>query len=213
MDMNIGELISLFKRRPYFETGEIELLFPEPTKQIQARLSRWVEKGQLIRLRRKHYLLSTLYQTYAPSQLYLSNMLYRPSYVSLATALSYYGLIPEKVVRVQAITARTTRCWETAVGNFYYHHTKRFWGYQLINDRSNTFLQQKSFYLALPEKALLDYFFLTTGQWTLRRLEALRLQNLDQIKLARLNELNRRYRSPKVNRAVEQLLNLIELTL
>ena len=207
--MKYDKLIDLFKHRPYFETGELEQFFSEPTNQIQARLSRWVEKGQLIKLRRKHYLLSLLYQAQTPSNFYISNMLYRPSYISLATALSYYGLIPEKVVRVQAFTARTTRHWETEVGNFYYHHTKRFWGYHLINDRSAN-LQQQALYLAEPEKALLDYFFINTGNWTKERLQALRLQNLGQIQINRLQEYNLRYRSPKVNRATDHLLNLIK---
>ncbi len=210
--MKYNELNNLFKQRPYFESGEIELLFSEPPNQIRARLSRWVEKGQLIRLRRKHYLLPELYRTYNPSHLFISNMLYRPSYVSLATALSYYGLIPERVVAVQSMTQRTTRTWETPIGSFNYHHTKRFWGYHLINNQQNTLLQQKTFYVALPEKALLDYFYLNAGQWSPARIQALRLQNLDQLNLSRLEEYRQRYQSPKVTRAVKQLLKIMEYT-
>ena len=36
--------------------------------------------------------------------------------------------------------------------------------------------------MALAEKALLDYFYLNTGQWTLERVQAPRGQNLEQIK-------------------------------
>ena len=40
--------------------------------------------------------------------LHLASVIYRPSYISLFTALSRYGLIPETVVRIQSISPKKT---------------------------------------------------------------------------------------------------------
>jgi len=50
--MKYANLIELFAKRPFFEVGELILLFKEPPIQARARLSRWVKTNKLIQLRR-----------------------------------------------------------------------------------------------------------------------------------------------------------------
>ncbi|MFQ5799596.1 MAG: hypothetical protein ACE5H0_13015, partial [Bacteroidota bacterium] len=87
------------------------MLFQEPSAQIQARLSRWVSQDRLIRLRRGKYLLAQEYRRREASLYYISNYLYRPSYVSLYSTLEFHGLIPEAVGIVHAVTSRHGEKW------------------------------------------------------------------------------------------------------
>lgn len=65
---------------------------------------RWTKVGQLIRLRQGFYTFPE-YKQKPDFTLYFANRIYLPSYVSLHTALAFYGLIPEAVVQVTSVTS------------------------------------------------------------------------------------------------------------
>jgi len=48
------------------------------------------------------------------------NLLYTPSYVSFDYALSYYGLIPERVYEVTSATLHAKKIFETPLERFSY---------------------------------------------------------------------------------------------
>ena len=50
----------------------------------------------------------------------VANILYAPSYVSFDYALSYYGLIPERVYEVTSVTMRLKKEFKTPLGRFTY---------------------------------------------------------------------------------------------
>lgn len=197
--MKYERLIDLFADRPFFESIELGVWFPEPKRQIQIRLSRWAHQGKLIQLRKGKYLLPQRYRHQKPSTYFVSNYLYRPSYVSLYSALEYYNLIPEAVQRCEAITTRHPQSWNTEFGIFKYFHIKpdRFWGFRERN-ADRLALNQQNFLIATPEKALLDLFYLEKGPWTRERLCSLRLQNLKAIDVDRLHSYALKMNSPKV---------------
>jgi hypothetical protein len=68
---------------------------------------RWANKGLLIRLRQGYYSFPE-YKSKPDFGLYFANRIYRPSYVSLHTALAFYGIIPEAVVQITSITTLKT---------------------------------------------------------------------------------------------------------
>ena len=84
-------------------------------------------------------------------ELELAGQLYSPSYVSLETALNYYGVIPDIPIAVRSVTPITTKKIKTGLGDFYYLKidSKLFFGFS-----------QTPFAIAYKEKALLDYFYL-----------------------------------------------------
>ena len=208
--MKFEELVELFKERPFFESGEVHLIFNEPAEQIEAILSRWVSKGKLVKLRQKRYLLAKRYIHEESSHGYISNYLYRPSYVSLRTALSIYGMIPEAVYIQEAVTPRKTAEWETEIGVFKYYSIKneRFWRYQIYPEDGESVPPQKKFLLGLPEKVLLDLFYLIKGEWNKGRITEMRFQNIDIVNIHKLMEFSKRFDSPKVRRAVENFIAL-----
>ena len=83
----------------------------------------------------------------------IANHLYAPSYVSMQTALRYYGLIPEAVYTTQSMTLKHSRSFDTPVGRFEYKNMAReafSIGVTSVNMQSYAFL------MATPEKALCD---------------------------------------------------------
>ncbi|MBC8174969.1 MAG: hypothetical protein H8E82_04865 [Candidatus Marinimicrobia bacterium] len=198
--MKYESLIKIFADRQWIETQEVAFWFDEPLRQIQVRLSRWVQQGKLIQLRKGKYLLPEVYHRKRGSTYTISNYLYSPSYVSQETALEYYGIIPESVSGIQSVTTRPTKEWNTPIGKFYYHHIKqeRFFGYQQVN-----LMGSETFYCATPEKALTDLLYFKKGEWTKSRIQEMRLQNLEQIDLNTLNGIGDLMNSKKVIRAIK----------
>lgn len=82
--------------------------------------------------------------------------MYGPSYISMETALSDYGFIPERVTATTSICFGRGKSFSTIpVGEFEYHHIKESLysiGVQLKEVYEGTFCQY-----ATPEKALLDF--------------------------------------------------------
>jgi predicted transcriptional regulator of viral defense system len=105
----------------------------------------------------------------------ISNCLYRPSYVSLESALSYYNLIPEAVYSHQAIATRKTITYETPVGTFNYRSVKPelFFGYEVTHKDKLPVL------IADIEKALLDYLYLAASLKTMKDIEGIRFNFME----------------------------------
>ena len=150
-----------------FSTRDIQKLFP---KFDTRRLVEWQQKGYIRKLINKWYVFSDI-----PMDEWLryriSNCLYRPSYVSLESALSHYGLIPEAVYSVQNVTTKKTIAYETVAGAFHYRSIKPhlFFGYEIDNSQTIPVL------IASPEKAILDYFYLNARLNTIQDIEGLRM--------------------------------------
>ncbi len=198
-----------FKNRPFFETPEVIALFDQTERQVLPRISRWVRQGKLIQLRRGKYLLPSRYQNRPAHPYYISNYLYRPSFISLYTALQHYQCIPEEVAVIQGVTTRQTATWETGLGRFQYFYTipDRFFGYSKIILGDG---EQLSALIADPERALIDVCYFSAGEWTISRWSELRLQHCELIKVERLIEYTEKMRSQKLERSIRQLIELLK---
>ncbi len=207
--MKYFDLIQQCGSRPFFETEELILWFDEPAAQVQARLSRWVRQDKLVQLRRGKYLLPKRYRTSDPAEIYLANYLYKPSYVSLYSALQYYQCIPERVQVWQSVTSRQTNCWDTPIGTFRYASIKQDWffGYDTVSLGPG---EQHQGVIATLEKAFIDLFYLQTGEWSSDRLEEMRFQNMDQVDWDRLRAFASRMNKPKIRRAVNRISEMFE---
>ena len=133
-------------------TSIIESLYPElksPDKKVV-----WLEKnGYIIRLKRGLYVVNPEYSGKTLSSELIANHLYAPSYISMSTALRYYGLIPEAVYVHQSMTVKHSRSFQTPIGSYDYKYISReafSVGVQSINKGDYAFL------MASPEKALCD---------------------------------------------------------
>lgn len=109
--------------------------------------------GKIIRLKRGLYVVDPKISRIPLSTELIANHLYAPSYVSMQTALRYYGLIPEAVYATQSMTMKHSRNFDTPLGRFEYQMITReafSVGITYINKQNHSFL------IATPEKALCD---------------------------------------------------------
>ena len=108
---------------------------------------------QIIRLKRGLYVCSSEVTGVALSTELIANHLYTPSYVSMSSALRYYGLIPEEVFVTQSMTLKHSRDFDTPVGMFEYTRiSKDAFSVGLTSIRKTEY----AFVIATPEKALCD---------------------------------------------------------
>ena len=135
-----------------FSSSAAVSLFPE-MKAGKHKVCNLEASGQIIRLKRGLYVVNPNVSKVALSTELIANHLYAPSYVSMQTALRYYGLIPEEVYTTQSMTLKHTRSFNTPIGRFVYQNIAReafSIGITSINRQTYAFL------MATPEKALCD---------------------------------------------------------
>lgn len=109
--------------------------------------------GKIIRLKKGLYVVDPSVSHVPLSSELIANHIYAPSYVSMSSALRYYGLIPETVYITQSMTIKHSRSFDTPIGRFDYTFMNRdafHIGVTSINKKSYAFL------MATPEKALCD---------------------------------------------------------
>ena len=189
---------------PVFRTGFLAANGGSLGK-LRLQLTRWVKAGKLIQLTKGLYTLAEPYRKVTPHPFVLANAIKKASYVSLQSALGYYGMIPEHVPTVTSVTTQRPERVETLLGQFAFRHIKKSWfhSYQQIDFGSG----QRAF-IATPEKALLDLVYLTPGANNYDFLTELRLQGPEQLDLDAILELADKSKSIKLRRAAELITKL-----
>ncbi|MDW8309626.1 MAG: hypothetical protein RMK20_09655 [Verrucomicrobiales bacterium] len=200
------QLLARVANEPVFHTGF--LLVGEVNRANLCRqLSRWVNDGRLVQLRRGWYVLAEPFRKLQPHPFLLANRLKKASYVSLQSALAEHGLIPEHVPVVTSVTTGRPEELRTPLGTFLYSHVQPSWFHSYTRRELRG---GQSAFVATPEKALLDLVYLTPGADALDYLRELRLQNLDRLSPHTLRQLAARSGRAKLRRAVERILQLRE---
>lgn len=192
--MKYEDLLLMLGREVFFDLPTLVQLSGESKTNLRNQLHRWMKSGKCLSLRRGFYMLAPAYQKEAPNPAQLANYLYKPSYLSGAWALSFYGLIPEKVVLYTSVTTRSPSRFENDLGIFDYRNIKQeaFFGYR------STQIESKKVFLATPEKALLDYWHHHSRDWSKARMEAMRFQNSEVIDPEKLKDYAERFNSPRL---------------
>ena len=176
-------------------------------EQIRLQISRWVNDGKVIRLHKGLYSLSEPYRKADIQPFVIANSLKKASYVSLQSALSWYGIIPEYVPAATCVTTERPQTIETPFGRFEFRHinNKYFWGYN-----KNELKSGQTAFIATPEKALLDIIYLTPASDNMEFLNELRLQNYEKINISILTQFAERFKSPKIKRAAGMIKEILK---
>ncbi len=117
------------------------------------KITRLLTSGDIVRIKKGLYCFGEAFRREPVCREYLANLIYGPSYVSLDHALSYHGLIPERVETVTSVTTGRSRRFTTALGNFSYRTLSRP---RYANGAVLQTEGQSRFLVASPEKALVD---------------------------------------------------------
>lgn len=166
-----------------FTALEFMRIFQTSPHQTKYFLETQVQEKLLIRLKRGIYAL----RTDPPFEEEIANALYKPSYISFEYALAYYDMLPEMPYKVTSATTKPTRVFNTDYMSFVYYTIKKeaFTGYSLVTTDT------KSFLIADPEKALIDYmYFETLGKRS--RNDRFILKNINKEKLTDYAKLYQR---------------------
>ncbi len=123
--------------------------FSKPRDKIR----RLLASGEIVRIRKGLYVFGEPLRTTPVSRELLANLIYGPSYISLDYALSYHGLIPERVEMVTSVTLGRSRTFTTPFGTFSYRRLSqsRYAVGGVLAKNGDL-----SFMIASPEKALAD---------------------------------------------------------
>jgi len=151
--MKFSEFQKQFSGLPLVSVTEVEKAFPGFDRNA---LTRWQQAGFLEKIRNTHYRFSSSPVAGNAELFFIANRIYAPSYVSLQSALSWHGFIPEGVFTVTSVTTLKTQAFSTPAGSFAFRTVKPdlFFGYRL--EAFGAF----RFKIADPAKALLDMLYL-----------------------------------------------------
>ena len=137
--MEFSELVEIIQDEPVFDTGLLLAGDANP-REIRRQLSRWRQASKIYQLRRGLYCLAPPFQKVNPHPFLVANRLIPSSYVSLQSALAYYGMIPEHVPVTTSVTTSRPAHWEAPLGIFDFRHIQVdfFYGYLLADSRGET---------------------------------------------------------------------------
>lgn len=149
-------------QKPFFSLEDVAHELGLQPASAAVLCSRYVKKGLLMRLKRGYYARTEQLAHLGQTDLFrIANFLQVPSYISLLTALSYHG-ITTQVQRgfFESISVKRTRSFEA--GQLVFHYTK------MKPSLYRGFEKMEGAFIALPEKALLDSFYLASlGRYSL----------------------------------------------
>ncbi len=157
--MNLRRKIKAYTNAPLTHNVVMEALssYGRPNDKI----SEMIRSGELLALRRGLYVPGPELDLPIPDLFLVANHLRGPSYISLESALSHWGLIPERVYEISSVTIKTTKTYDTPIGRFSYEHlTTPYYSFGIRSVRLTEF---QTALIASPEKALCDKIILTSG--------------------------------------------------
>ncbi len=163
------------------------------------------KSGQIIRLKKGLFVVSPLVHHLPISKELIANHLYGPSYISLETALSSYGMIPERVFSIRSIATKRAKQFDTKLGVFDYSTVSE--AYYKIGIKQNKTNKGYSFLIASPEKALCD-LIITTARLRLQSVKAIEIYLEENL---RLDLSSNKLDAEVVRQCIEVGRNKIEL--
>ncbi|MEJ8590745.1 hypothetical protein JSO54_05795 [Riemerella anatipestifer] len=154
--MKVEESIQKFIAQPL--THQLLVSILKDYKRPNDKINELVKSGQLIHLKKGLYVWNS---PNLPELFSIANVIYAPSYVSLESALSFRGFIPERVFSVVSINFKSSKIFDNQLGRFEYKKIPVVY-YPLGIKREK--LRKNQFALiATAEKALMDKVVTTSG--------------------------------------------------
>jgi len=159
-----------------------------------------------VKLRQGFYALPE-YVTQPNFAFFVSNYIYKPSYISLHTALAFYGIIPEAVTQITAVSSLKTAVFLNEAAQFSYKKIKPdlFFGYEQKPYGNHTIS------IATPEKAILDLLYLYPFYDTESEIANLRFDEdfvCNELNIGKLKLYLDRFNNKKLAKRIEILTDL-----
>ncbi len=214
MDSVIEKLLSESKSHIIDYATLKSILINNAYKAINDKISYLKKKGIIIPLKKGLYVHKSGYFNNVVSNEIIANNLMGPSYISFDYALSYFGLIPERVYELTSVTTKRSKTFETAFGVFSYKQIKKeLFSTGIIIETS----AKGNFVIAGKEKALCDkvYFSkninITSKKMMLEYLEddlRIDFDELDRLKIDIVEKYYAISKSKKISLLIKTLKQL-----
>lgn len=196
-----------------FSADDLAQFVPGSSDARYSLVKRAVASGEIIRLRRGLYCLAPAYRR-SPVNLYaVAQHIYGPSYISLESALSRHGWIPEAVYTVTSVCVGESKTFRTPIGVFSFTRVPQISFYSAV-ERDVDDGSRDVALIARPIKALADYVYAYRKDWSSLDpvIHDLRIdrEDLADVTDEELDEAIESYRSRRVRRflaAVRSELN------
>ena len=170
------------------------------------KISREIKKGKLFKI------ITGLYETDPNTPGYLlASSIYGPSYISFDFALSYYGLIPERVSTITCATfnKKKRKQYNTKFGVFTYKDVpSSVYPEEILLKQENNY----SYQIATKEKALCDKLYSLKPLKNLSNLETMLFNDLrididefKKINIKKIEKLSNLYHSTNVTLLLKYL--------
>ena len=181
---------------------------------IRRDIGKLIKAHHIIRVKKGLYIWGESLRQRPYSKQVLSNLIYGPSYISLEYALSFHGLTPERVHIVTAITPQRNKLFKTPLGTFEYRYLNLEaypWGITWKKDKDIG-----NFFIASPEKALLDYLATRVKKWEVKStiedflFKDLRLdeEEFKKVSLSKIKELSSYYKSNAIKNFTKEIMKI-----
>jgi len=202
--MNFVQFKNSLRDFPLFSIADIRVTHPGFDRR---RLSEWQKKGYIKKIIKGFYLFSDL-DIDESALMAIANKIYKPSYISFETALSYYRLIPENIYMITSASTRRTSLFETPMARFSYRTIKPslFFGYSLLTSGIK---------IAFVEKAILDYLYINPAVRNADDFASLRINReevLSQFSVERLTAHLQRFKHKRLSKTIKHFLGWLDLS-
>ena len=173
--MTIQKWLDFFKKHKdtkIFSINHFELLTGEKGHNLRVSLFRLHRKKIVKRICRGFY----ANPFNLPSIEEISGQIYFPSYISRESALSFYGILSQIPQMTTCVTLNLPRIFKTNFGVIEYRQIKK--------DFFCNFAKKEGYFIAEPQKALLDYLYFSRSEAREEKLSELSLRGFTKKKLA-----------------------------
>ena len=148
--MKTSDWLNFFKENKeikIFHIRHLYLITKIQVHSLRVELMRLVKKGILKRICKGYY----ANPFNPPSIEEIATQIYYPSYISLESALSYWGILSQMPRILTMVTIKLPYKMKTGFGIIEYRQIKKeyFWG----------FIRKDNYFIAEKEKALADYIY------------------------------------------------------
>lgn len=157
--MELNQAIKSYSSQPL--THQLLMSLLKDYKRPNDKVHTLLDSGILESIKKGLYIAGPALTSKRPEPFLLANHIFGPSYISSDSALSYYGLIPERVYETSSMTSKPSRSYKTSMGRFTY--TKIPLPYYSFGLTQEGLSESEFVMMASPEKALFDKVVTTRG--------------------------------------------------
>jgi len=190
-----------------FSNQDVSVLLPGSENSRQALIKRAIAQGEIIHIRRGLYCLAPEYRKKPINLFTVAQQVYGPSYVSLESALSFHGWIPEAVYACTSVCLKNSREFQTPLGLFSYTRVPQQILYTEVERQTDEY--RNVFLIASPIKALADYVYVHKLDWlgVTPIIQSLRVEpdDLESVSAESIESLVDNYRSQRVQKFLKGL--------